>query len=207
MTVTEPQRKNGLALRLDRETIVMAALDQIAEAGLDKLTMRAIARRLACDPMAIYYYLPSKDDLLDAVAARLDSDGCDHQSTQDWQADIVRFANNQLAVACKYPEAIPIFTIRPSDNRATVSIREWLSDRLLAGGIHSKDAIKLMLAGINGILLNYYALRNRPDTDALAQRMMVQMVEGLCRQLKIEAENQTPGRETSPDQEYPAISD
>lgn len=207
MTASKQQRKNGVSSRLDREIIVTAALDQIAEAGFDKLTMRAIARRLACDPMAIYHYLPSKDDLLDAVAARLESEGCYHQSSQDWQADIVRLANNQLAVARKYPEAIPVFTIRPSDNPATVSIREWLSDRLLAGGIHSKDAIKLMLAGINGVLLNYYALRNRPNTYALAQRMMVQMVDGLCRQLKIEAESQTPGRETSSDQDCHAPSD
>lgn len=190
MTVARVQRKNRVTQRLSEEKIVAAALDQIAETGLDKLTMRLLARRLACDPMAIYHYLPSKDDLLDAVAAHLDGEAFDHQSTEDWQADIVRFANNQLAVARKYPEAIPVFTLRPSDNPATTLMRDWLTQRLKSGGINSKDAFRLMLAGINGVLLNYYALRNRPNTDALATRMMVQMVAGLCQQLKMEADRQ-----------------
>lgn len=56
--------------RLSRDHILDAALVLLAEAGLGAFTMRALARRLGIDPMAVYHYFEDKDALLGAAAER-----------------------------------------------------------------------------------------------------------------------------------------
>lgn len=55
--------------RLSRERIVEAALRLIDAEGIEALSMRRLAGELDVDPMAIYRHLPSKDGVLEAVAA------------------------------------------------------------------------------------------------------------------------------------------
>jgi AcrR family transcriptional regulator len=50
--------------RLTVETIVEAALACTADAGLDNLTMRAVAARLASSPMALYRHVADRDELV-----------------------------------------------------------------------------------------------------------------------------------------------
>jgi AcrR family transcriptional regulator len=53
---------------VDAETIIRAALEALDEEGLDKLTMRAVARRLGVQAGGLYYHLPDKSALLQAMA-------------------------------------------------------------------------------------------------------------------------------------------
>jgi AcrR family transcriptional regulator len=61
---------------LSEESIVEAALQLIRRRGVDNLTMRELADELGVSPMAPYYYVGSKDDLLasvqNAVLARVE---------------------------------------------------------------------------------------------------------------------------------------
>jgi AcrR family transcriptional regulator len=50
--------------RLTVESIVVAALEHIADAGLDNLTMRAVAARLGSSPMALYRHVADRDELV-----------------------------------------------------------------------------------------------------------------------------------------------
>jgi AcrR family transcriptional regulator len=56
--------------KLSRDHILDAALALLADTGLGGLTMRALARRLGTDPMAVYHYFADKDALLGAAAER-----------------------------------------------------------------------------------------------------------------------------------------
>jgi AcrR family transcriptional regulator len=53
--------------QLSRERIVATALAIVDEHGLDALSMRRLGAELGVDPMAVYYYVPNKEALLDAV--------------------------------------------------------------------------------------------------------------------------------------------
>ena len=53
---------------MDRRSIVGAALSVLGEVGLDGLSLRAIATRLAVRQPALYHHFASKDDLLAALA-------------------------------------------------------------------------------------------------------------------------------------------
>jgi AcrR family transcriptional regulator len=58
------------ARTLTEEAIVDAALRVIRNSGVESLTMRALSRELGMSPMAAYYYVANKEELLDLVAAR-----------------------------------------------------------------------------------------------------------------------------------------
>lgn len=66
-----PRSGNGKAVtteHLSQERIVGAALRVAKRVGFDKLTMRALADELGVTPMAAYYYVKSKEQLLELVA-------------------------------------------------------------------------------------------------------------------------------------------
>jgi AcrR family transcriptional regulator len=52
---------------LQRERIVAAALKIVDRHGLKALSMRRLGAELGVDPMAVYYHLPNKQALLDAI--------------------------------------------------------------------------------------------------------------------------------------------
>jgi len=67
---TEPLRRNrraGAGTPLERGHIVSTALALVDREGLKALSMRRLGEELGVDPMAVYYYLPNKQALLDAI--------------------------------------------------------------------------------------------------------------------------------------------
>ena len=56
---------------LTKTAIVQAALDLLDEAGMDGLTVRALASRLGVQAPALYWHVPSKQALLDEMATRI----------------------------------------------------------------------------------------------------------------------------------------
>lgn len=64
MTKTTPQKRQ----QLTRQTILQTALSLINEKGLDKLSLREIARRVGYSPAGLYEYFNGKEDILIALA-------------------------------------------------------------------------------------------------------------------------------------------
>ena len=67
----KPRARNANGARteqLSQERIIDAALAVAKRVGFDRLTMRALADELGVTPMAAYYYVKSKDQLLELVA-------------------------------------------------------------------------------------------------------------------------------------------
>ena len=59
---------NGTNHTLSESEIVEAALRVVRADGVDKLSMRRLSRELGVSPMAPYYYVADKRELLDLVA-------------------------------------------------------------------------------------------------------------------------------------------
>jgi TetR/AcrR family tetracycline transcriptional repressor len=57
--------------RLSREAVVDGALALAAEAGMEGLTIRRLARHLSVTPMALYWHFKNKDELLAGMADRI----------------------------------------------------------------------------------------------------------------------------------------
>ena len=56
---------------LSKASIVQAALDLLDQAGLDGLTVRAVASRLGVQAPALYWHVRSKQDLLDEMGTEI----------------------------------------------------------------------------------------------------------------------------------------
>jgi TetR/AcrR family transcriptional regulator, tetracycline repressor protein len=68
---------------LTEAAIVDAALELIRRSGVDALSMRALSRELGVSPMAAYYYVRTKQELLDLVAGQALSDVIPPASSED----------------------------------------------------------------------------------------------------------------------------
>jgi len=105
---------------LSRERIVDAAISFIDDHGLPGLTMRRLGNELGVEAMALYRYVPGKEDLLDAVVERLiegmrrDDDVLD-TPRDGWQDFLIRLAHGVRRVALEHPKAFPLVASRPPE--------------------------------------------------------------------------------------------
>ena len=90
---TTPRRRPGRPNRIDRETIADAAIELIAEAGVDALTFQALAARLGVRHPALYRHVSGRPDLLRAVADRF-------METTRWPDPVGSWQDYLRAVAC-----------------------------------------------------------------------------------------------------------
>lgn len=105
---------------LSRDRIVAAALEFIGANGLPGLTMRRLGQQLGVEAMALYRYVPSKEDLLDAIVedlvARVRDDEIVLDAPRDgWQDFLQRLAHGVRRVALAHPKAFPLVASRPAE--------------------------------------------------------------------------------------------
>lgn len=65
--VARRKRREGPETPLTRAHIVASALALVDRDGLGALSMRRLGAGLGVDPMAVYYHIPNKEALLDAI--------------------------------------------------------------------------------------------------------------------------------------------
>jgi AcrR family transcriptional regulator len=95
--------------RLTLEAIVDAAADLVGREGFDGLSMRKLARRCNVGVMTLYGYVPTKDDLLGALADRLLADlEVPGGEAGDWQEQIRAVFRSVRRVFLEHPELTPI---------------------------------------------------------------------------------------------------
>jgi AcrR family transcriptional regulator len=127
-------------VQLSRERIVAAALDFIDANGLPGLTMRRLGQQLGVEAMALYRYVPSKEELLDAVVESLVADVRNDEVVLDtprdgWQDFLQRLAHGVRRMALAHPKAFPLVASRPAEApwlRPPLRSLEWV-ETFLAG--------------------------------------------------------------------------
>jgi len=120
---------------LTREKIVKAAMQIVDRDGLEALSMRHLGAALGVDPMAIYYHLPNKAALYDAIVEAVMADvdvgpsprsapGRELPPTEQLRQMALSYRDALLA----HPNALPVVATRPV--RAPASLRPI--ERMLA---------------------------------------------------------------------------
>jgi len=66
--VTRAEPGSQPRLPLSRERVLRAAIKVADASGIESLTMRRLAEELGAEAMSLYYYVASKEDLLDGIA-------------------------------------------------------------------------------------------------------------------------------------------
>ncbi|MGP5218072.1 TetR/AcrR family transcriptional regulator [Arthrobacter rhombi] len=104
---------------MSRELILDTGARFIEKHGLSYLTMRRLGKELGVEAMALYRYVPSREDLLDGIVARVllelqdDPDVFVHPR-QGWQDYLVRLAHGLRKLAMAYPQVFPVIATRPT---------------------------------------------------------------------------------------------
>jgi AcrR family transcriptional regulator len=97
--------------RLTRERIFAVALDVLDRDGPSALTMRRLADELGVQAPSLYYHLPSKDALLDGVAAtvmeQVDASGFERAG---WREALEIWAWSYYEALVAHPNLIPHLT-------------------------------------------------------------------------------------------------
>jgi AcrR family transcriptional regulator len=118
--------------RLSRKRVLRAAIDLADEGGIDQLSIRKLAQRLGTRPMSMYYYVPSKDDLLsgilDIVVGEMNPAG----GGGEWKAAIRSSAISAYEVLLRHPWACTLMMsparVRPARLRYMDSLLGRLRD-------------------------------------------------------------------------------
>ncbi|MGY1743833.1 MULTISPECIES: TetR/AcrR family transcriptional regulator [unclassified Blastococcus] len=103
---------------LDRRRILGAAVEFIDTHGLSALTMRRLGAHLGVEAMAMYRYVPGREQLLDGVVESVidelygDPDVL-LEAAHGWQDYLQRLAHGVRRIALAHPEVFPLVATRP----------------------------------------------------------------------------------------------
>jgi TetR/AcrR family transcriptional regulator, tetracycline repressor protein len=131
---------------LTRDAIARAALDLLADAGLDGLTMRLLATALDVRAPTLYWHVKNKQDLLDAMAdLMLDESTAGLEAPaagQDWRGWLTDCAHRARRTMLGYRDGARVFagshTARPGVTRMVELTLRAMRD----GGIPVRHAAR-----------------------------------------------------------------
>lgn len=142
-------RRQGPSIPLTRERIVSAALALVDRDGLKALSMRRLGVELGVDPMAVYYHVPNKDALLDAIVeavmAEIDLGSVSPASPAEEQVLCAARAYRDVMLA--HANALPIMLARGPRTPNAMRPVELLIGILREAGLSPEQA----MAGMNAI--------------------------------------------------------
>jgi AcrR family transcriptional regulator len=170
------KKKTRAQPNLTAERVRDEALRLIEAEGLEGFSTRKLGRALGVEAMAIYWYYPSKEALLDAVVetlvAKLGSPGKEATPPVDFIDALRRLAHAYRALAHAYPSAFPLLASR---RFATEGTYRFLNDLFALAEHYGLDArttarfYRLVASYCSGIALDELAgvreLETRHDAE------------------------------------------
>lgn len=150
---TRPDRPRRGTPSLSREQIVTAAVELLDADGIDGLSMRRLGSKLGAGTTSVYWYVASKDDLLDLaldeIMGEIDVPDPDEVG---WRAAAGTMTRGVRSMILRHPWITSLFGARP--NIGPNSMR--LTDRVI--GLLTGAGFAGMEAGYAGSLLTSFAI-------------------------------------------------
>jgi AcrR family transcriptional regulator len=158
---------------LTPDDLAAAALAVIDRDGLSALTMRAVAKELNMATMALYRYVPDRDQLEVLVADRvLNPIEVALPPESDWRERIAMLLDRVRTVVSAHPAALPLTLRHRQNSAATMRWIEAMLTVLTDAGFTGPDLViaqRTVVGFLVGHLENHhYASITGPGTTALA---------------------------------------
>jgi AcrR family transcriptional regulator len=148
-------------LPLSRERVLDAAM-AIADAdGIEALTIRSLAQELGVKPMAIYYHVANKSEILDSIVDLVFAEIELPAADGDWRSEIVRRANSARRALSRHRWAIGLMESRRSPGAATLRQHDAVIGTLRRAGFSvemTAHAYALLDSYVYGFALQEAAL-------------------------------------------------
>ena len=139
--VTARSRPETPSLTL--ESVVLAAVDVIDADGVGALTMRRLATRLGCSPMALYRHVATKQDLIRAIGEHYladielpDTDG------MSWDEAIIAVVSVLHHSVLERAALVEIVAVQHVDAAAIFRAEEAILRALRSAGLSDGDAVR-----------------------------------------------------------------
>jgi AcrR family transcriptional regulator len=168
-------------LPLSRERVLRGAVALADAGGVGALTMRSLAQHLGVKPMALYYHVASKSEILDGIVDLVFSEIELPSSADDWRTGMVRRAQSARRVLRRHPWAIALLQSRTAPGPATLRHHDAIIGALRGAGfsvVMTAHAYALLDSYIYGFALSEAALPiNGPETVAEVAGSMMQQYD------------------------------
>jgi AcrR family transcriptional regulator len=129
---------------LSRARIRDTALDIIDRDGLDQLSMRKLATELGVQAASLYRHYPTKDDVLDDVAALvvgdLDTSVFEADADADWPAALASWARSYQCALGKHPNLVPYLAVEVTRREESLRVANAVHGGLVRAGWPPRDA-------------------------------------------------------------------
>ncbi|MCC6997167.1 MAG: TetR/AcrR family transcriptional regulator C-terminal domain-containing protein [Deltaproteobacteria bacterium] len=161
---------------LSHDKIVTAALRMIDRHGLAGFSTRKLGAALRCEAMALYWYFPSKEALLDAVVARLvaplGAAATAGPAGLDWLEALRRVARAYRDIAREHPHAFALLATRRFASAGAYGFLEQLLALAEQHGVPPRTAARtyrVVSSYCNGFALNELAGEREADDPGIAK--------------------------------------
>jgi AcrR family transcriptional regulator len=134
---------------LSRDEIVSAAIAVADAEGPDAISMRRIARELNAGAMSLYWYVGSKEELLELMLDRVEAEIDVPDPSGDWRADLNLFAHRTRAALTRHRWAAEFIGSRPPAGPNDVRNLERLLSLMDGTGV--EDDIRLVFGIFNTV--------------------------------------------------------
>jgi AcrR family transcriptional regulator len=170
---------NKRRIPLNRERVLKGAVAIADTAGIGALTIRSLAEELGVKPMAIYYHVANKDEILDGIVDLVFAEIELPETDGDWRSELVRRTSSARRVLSRHHWAIGLMESRKSPGPATLRHHDAVLGTLRKAGFTvemTAHAYALLDSYVYGFALQEAALPfSGADTAAeVAEPMMQQ---------------------------------
>lgn len=136
--------------RLDRETVLRAAVALADEIGIAAMSMRKLGEAVGVEAMSLYNHVANKDDLLDGMVDLVFAEISLPEVGEEWKEAMRRRGHSARDVLRRHPWAIGLLETRTSPGPATLTHH----DAVL--GCLRRSGFSIELAGHAFALLDAY---------------------------------------------------
>src|SRR5918999_8502 len=118
---TKPRAPRG---RLSKERIFRAAVDLADREGLESLTMRRLADKLGVGAMSLYYYVPSKDELITGMVDIVFSEIEPPPTDVEWKEAMRRRAHSTREALNRHRWAVGLMESQEMPGPASIRLHD-----------------------------------------------------------------------------------
>ena len=129
-----PRRRRGSRPALDRERVVEAGLQIVDAEGVEALSFRRLAADLGVTPMAVYWHVQDKAELLDLIGERVLEAVDVPPAEGDWRTQLREVHRAMLGPLLEHPNAVELVIGRARFGPAGIALFERILSILRAAG-------------------------------------------------------------------------
>jgi AcrR family transcriptional regulator len=165
-----PRTATAARTELTRATIVERALTVMDDEGPDAVTIRRIAQEFGVTPMALYWHVASKDELLAAMGDALLADIVPPPPTGSWVVQLRGVVDALIAALSKHPAAAELVFPRFLVTEPGLRLTEFTLTLLEDAGFTPEQSADLARMGLQTAMMLVGQLPGAENQTASAER-------------------------------------